>query len=117
GDHDGHVSVDDAYAYVFDQVQAAGASQTPQRWLYGAEGKILLARNPAGPAITPAPLPESLRAGLDSPHPGVRIGAVTELGEWLTGGDPARAATARRHLGEVAATGISRVPVVARTRL
>ena len=108
-DHDGHVSVDDAYAYVFDQVQAAGAAQTPQRWLYGAEGQILLARSPAGPAITPAPLPESLRAGLDSPHPGIRIGAVTELGEWLTGGDPARAATARRHLQEVADTDIPRV--------
>jgi hypothetical protein len=26
-------------------------------------------------------LPGSLRAGLDSPHPGVRIGTVTELGE------------------------------------
>ena len=116
-DHDGHVSVDDAYAYVFDQVQAAGAAQTPQRWLYGAEGRILLARSPAGPAITPAPLPESLRAGLDSPHPGIRIGAVTELGEWLTGGDPARAATARRHLREVADTDIPRVAAAARTLL
>ena len=52
-DHDGYISVDDAYAYVFDQVQAAGAAQTPQRWLYGAEGKILLARNPVGPTIIP----------------------------------------------------------------
>ena len=116
-DHDGHVSVDDAYAYVFDQVQAAGAAQTPQRWLYGAEGQILLARSPAGPTIIPAPLPESLRAGLDSPHPGIRIGAVTELGEWLTGGDPARAATARRHLQEVADTDIPRVARTARTLL
>jgi Caspase domain/WD domain, G-beta repeat len=116
-DHDGYVSVDDAYAYVFDQVQAAGAAQTPQRWLYGAEGQILLARNPAGPTITPAPLPESLRAGLDSPHPGIRIGAVTELGEWLTSGDPARAATARRHLQEVAAADIPRVAETARTLL
>ena len=97
-DHDGLVSVDDAYAYVFDQVQAAGAAQTPQRWLYGAEGRILLARSPAGPTIIPAPLPESLRAGLESPHPDIRIGAVTELGEWLTSGDPARAATALRYL-------------------
>ena len=116
-DHDGHVSVDDAYAYVFDQVQAAGAAQTPQRWLYGAEGTILLARNPAGPMIIPAPLPESLRAGLDSPHPGIRIGAVTELGEWLTGGAPGRAATARRHLQEVADTDIPRVAQTARTLL
>jgi hypothetical protein len=108
-DRDGYVSVDDAYGYVFDQVQAAGAAQTPQRWLYGAEGRILLARSPAGPAITPAPLPESLRAGLDSPHPSIRIGAVTELGAWLAAGDPARAATARRHLQEVACTDIPRV--------
>ena len=116
-DRDGHVSVDDAYAYVFDQVQAAGAAQTPQRWLYGAEGQILLARSPAGPVIIPAPLPESLRAGLDSPHPGIRIGAVTELGEWLTGSDPARTATARRHLREVADTDIPRVAAAARTLL
>ena len=68
-DHDGHVSVDDAYAYVFDQVQAAGAAQTPQRWLYGAEGQILLARSPAGPTIIPASLPDWLRAGLDNPQP------------------------------------------------
>src|SRR5450755_3039620 len=116
-DHDGHVSVDDAYAYVFDQVQAAGAAQTPQRWLYGAEGRILLARSPAGPMIIPAPLPESLRAGLDSPHPGIRTGAVTELGEWLTGSDPGRAATAHRHLQEVADTDIPRVAHTARTLL
>jgi e3 binding domain/Caspase domain/SEC-C motif len=116
-DHDGHVSVDDAYAYVFDQVQAAGAAQTPQRWLYGAEGRIWLARSPAGPVITPAPLPESLRAGLDSPHPGIRIGAVTVLGEWLASGDLARAATARRNLQEVADTDIPRVAQAARTLL
>ena len=116
-DHDGHVSVDDAYAYVFDQVQAAGAAQTPQRWLYGAEGRIMLARNPAGPTVIPAPLPESLRAGLESPRPGIRIGAVNELGEWLTGGDPTRAATALRHLHEVAKTDIPHVAATARTLL
>jgi hypothetical protein len=116
-DHDGHISVDDAYAYVFDQVQAAGAAQTPQRWLYGAEGRILLARSPAGPASTSAPLPGSLRAGLDNPHPGIRIGAVTELGAWLTSGDPARAATARRHLQEIARTDIPRVAHAASTFL
>jgi hypothetical protein len=61
-DRDGCVYVDDAYAYVFDQVKAAGVAQTPQRWLYEAEGRILLARNPAGPVITPAPLPVLDRA-------------------------------------------------------
>ena len=108
-DRDGHVSVDDAYAYVFDQVQAVGAAQTPQRWLYGAEGRILLARSPAAPVIIPAPLPESLQAGLDSPHPGIRVGAVTDLGEWLTSDNPGRVAAARRRLQEVADTDIPRV--------
>ncbi|MGH3287111.1 MAG: caspase, EACC1-associated type [Streptosporangiaceae bacterium] len=68
-DHDGYISVDDAYAYVFDQVQAAGAAQTPQRWLYGAEGSILLARTlldtgtttepstPTGPHVSRATAP------------------------------------------------------------
>ena len=116
-DRDGYVSVDDAYAYVFDQVQAAGAAQTPQRWLYEAEGRIVLAYNPAGPVVISGLLPESLRAGLDSPHPGIRIGAVTELGAWLTSGDPGRATTARRHLQEVAATDIPRVARTARTAL
>ena len=83
----------------------------------GPKVRILLARSPAGPTIIPAPLPESLQAGLDSPHPGIRIGAVTELGEWLTSGDPARAATARRHLQEVADTDIPRVADTARTLL
>src|SRR6185437_14811052 len=65
----------------------------------------------------PVPLPESLRAGLDSPHPGIRIGAVTDLGEWLTGNDPGRAATARQRLQEVADTDIPRVADSARTLL
>jgi hypothetical protein len=47
-DQDGFISVDDAYAYAFEQVRQAGAPQTPQRWLYGAEGDILLARSPLG---------------------------------------------------------------------
>lgn len=116
-DHDGFVSVDDAYVYVFDQVQAAGAAQTPQRWLYDAEGPIWLARSPAGPTIVPAPLPDSLRTGLDSPHPDIRIGVVTELGEWLASGDPARVATARRYLQEVADADIPRVAQTAHTLL
>lgn len=46
-DGDGYITVDDAYTYAFDEMRVSGAEQTPQRWLYGAEGSILLARNPA----------------------------------------------------------------------
>lgn len=43
---DGLVSVEDAYDYAYNYVQASGADQTPQRWAYGAEGRIWLARSP-----------------------------------------------------------------------
>ena len=42
---------------------------------------------------------------------------MTELGAWLTSGDPARAATARRHLQEIADTDIPRVAHAASTFL
>src|SRR6185369_3251427 len=45
-DRDGYITVDEAYAYAFDQMKAIGANQTPQRWLFGAEGRIVLARAP-----------------------------------------------------------------------
>ena len=61
-DHDGSISVDDAYSYAFERVRSAGTQQTPQRWLYGAEGSIILARTQLGdaPAVSdasPAPTP------------------------------------------------------------
>ena len=55
-DGDGFISVDDAYAYAFEQVKARRTAQTPQRWLYGAEGSIILARSPAGRVMPLAPL-------------------------------------------------------------
>jgi hypothetical protein len=116
-DHDGYISVDDAYAYAFDHLRAADVQQTPQRWLYGAEGTILLARNPVGITITPADLPEVLRTGLDSPHPAIRLGAVAALGEWLADKDPARVLAARHALGQVADTDIPRVATAAQAML
>jgi uncharacterized caspase-like protein len=50
---DGYISVDEAYDYAYRYVQSSGASQTPQRWLSGGEGAIVLARSPAGMTIHP----------------------------------------------------------------
>lgn len=101
-DHDGHVSVEDAYDYAYNYVQAHAAAQTPQRWMYGAEGKIWLARNPTGRVVTPVPLPDDIKGGLDSRYPGLRTGAVNELAAWLTDPDPARVMAASVALREVA---------------
>ena len=72
---------------------------------------------PPEPPSPPRPCPNRCGPGWTVPHPGIRIGAVIELGEWLASGDPARAATARRHLQEVADTDIPRVAQTARTLL
>jgi hypothetical protein len=65
-DADGDISVEDAYAYAFERVRRAGTHQTPQRWLYGAEGSILLAHTPpalerrrARPPLEASPRPAS----------------------------------------------------------
>ena len=51
---DGYVSLDEAYDYAYRYVQSRSASQTPQRWLYGGEGAIVLARSPAWAATAAA---------------------------------------------------------------
>ena len=101
-DRDGYISVDDAYGYAFDTVRASNAEQTPQRWFYGAEGAILLARNPAGVTIIPAEVPDGIASSLESSYPSVRIGAVEAMAEWLDDDDPARIVAARQTLSHVA---------------
>ena len=80
-DGDGYISLDEAYDYAYGYVTSRGASQTPQRWLSGYEGTIVLARSPAGIANGPALSPEDLAASRDSRFPPVRTGAVNALGE------------------------------------
>src|SRR5215218_2487701 len=109
--------VDGAYAYAFDRLRTAEARQTPQRWLYGAEGDIFLARNPAGVMITPAALPDGVRSGLESPHVQIRLGAVAALGEWLTDSDPARALAARQALDQVIESDVPKVAEAAQALL
>jgi hypothetical protein len=116
-DGDGFVTVDEAYAYAYQRVRESAAAQTPQRWLSGGEGQLLLARNPTGRTVIAAVPPESLRAALDSPWPNVRIGAVDELSDWLTSADPGRVLTAIRELEAVADNDIPRVAAAARSAL
>jgi hypothetical protein len=116
-DHDGYISVEDAYAYAADQVKAAGGAQSPQRWLYGAEGDIILARSPRGVPITPVALPEALQLSLDSPYPDIRRGAVTTLGAWLTSTNPREVLTAQQALQLVASQDSPAVAAAARDLL
>lgn len=117
GDSDGLVSVEDAYDYAYTYVQSRGANQTPQRWIYGAEGRIWLARNPVGPTPEPAPLPADIRVALESQYPDLRISAVNVLGSWLGDSDPARVMSARIALEHAVDHDIPRVALAARVYL
>ncbi|MDQ1292309.1 MAG: hypothetical protein QG608_187 [Actinomycetota bacterium] len=70
----------------------------------------------AGDPLVPASLPASLRTGLDSPHPQIRIGTVRELASWLHG-TPAQQATARTELLQIAARDIAQVAEIAHQAL
>ncbi|MEV4622938.1 caspase family protein [Asanoa sp. NPDC049573] len=59
-DGDGYVSVEEAFAYAADRVAEVDPRQNPQRWLFGGEAEIILARSPRGASVVPA-------NGLDTP--------------------------------------------------
>ncbi|GIF52126.1 caspase domain-containing protein [Asanoa ferruginea] len=114
-DNDGLISVDDAFAFASDRL--AGTGQTPQRWSYAAEGRIILARNPTGMRVTAAPIPSDIKALLQHPFPAVRAAGVDTLGEWLTGDQPGQVLAARAELRRIADDDLPRVGDKARTLL
>ena len=116
-DGDGYISVDEAYDFAYRHVLSLGAAQTPQRWLSGGEGTIVLARSPAGVAVTLATLSRELADALESRYPMIRIGAVHELGTWLAGDDPGRALAAEQKLRQIADNDNHTVAAAARTYL
>jgi hypothetical protein len=95
-DEDGHVSVDELYDYVYDQVRRATPSQTPSK-LINVQGALYIARS-----NRPPPLPQELAQAVESPFPGVRAAIVADLERLLTGHHKGLAATARRILSELA---------------
>jgi WD40 repeat protein len=105
---------------LFDQTAAAlvrDGRPAPTRTVRHAADGFLLARNPTPHIITPAPLPQSIRDGVENRDPDVRIGAINGLSRWLSESDPARALTARTELQYIADNDIPRVAGVARTHL
>lgn len=46
--HDGYISLDELYDYVYDQVRAHSPHQTPSKWEFGVRGGLYIARNPRG---------------------------------------------------------------------
>ncbi|MGH8909881.1 MAG: caspase, EACC1-associated type [Egibacteraceae bacterium] len=99
-DGDGWVTIEELYAYVYDQVRAATPHQTPTWSAHGLEGELLLARNPHPPPspLEPAPLPFELRQAVDSELAWHRHGAVVGLRRLLTHDRPQVALSATQAL-------------------
>ncbi|WP_067477175.1 caspase, EACC1-associated type [Nocardia amamiensis] len=114
-DGDGYISVEEAHAYAADYVRARGGHQSPQLWLYGAEGSIILARNPRDSTQLGWQFPAALRDGLASPYPTIRAAAVRTLGDFLT--DPDAWPEAETVLKSIAAHDVPEVAKVARAVL
>ncbi|MEV4656469.1 caspase family protein [Micromonospora sp. NPDC049301] len=58
---DGEITVDEIYDFVFDAVREDNPRQTPCRWVFGAQGRFVLARRrtdaPPPPPAPPLPAP------------------------------------------------------------
>lgn len=99
-DGDGVVSLSEFFAYVSHRVRQRSTHQTPQWWLYGMSGDLVIARNPS-PVVTPRDLPADVMDVLTFPQAAARLGAVAALRELLRQ-DPGVALTAYRTLETLA---------------
>jgi hypothetical protein len=79
-DGDGQVSFDDLYDFVRNQVSGKRPEQQPHKWLFGVEGKLILAKNPNP---KPRELPEDVKNALKNPIPSVVKGAIPVLARML----------------------------------
>jgi hypothetical protein len=78
-DGDGWISVEELHDYVAGKVRTSPSPQTPQRWVYGVDAKILFARSLRDRATPPAPPRLDLKTALESRHPDIRMAAVRQL--------------------------------------
>ena len=100
GSRNGVLTLSELFSFVSRRVRQRNAHQTPQWWLYGASGDLVIARNP-NPIVTPKDLPDDLLDVLQLPQSAARLGAVLALRQ-LMDADPGTALTAYRTLETLA---------------
>lgn len=81
-DGDGQITFDELYEYVYDRVTDEMSQQRPEKWDFGVQGNIIIARNP-NPVARLVELPAELQESTNDLRPWVREGAVRELNRLL----------------------------------
>jgi Caspase domain len=114
-DGDGWVSVDDLYAYVYEQVREATPDQTPNMFA-NLQGALHLAHNP-NPVAPPTALPADLLQAASSVIAWQREGAVAGLEALLASDQPRLAGAARGALQRLADDDSRRVSAAAHAAL
>jgi hypothetical protein len=96
-DRDGVVTIDELYDYVHAQVRRRNPNQTPRKWALDQQGKVVVAKV-MGKRVKAARLREDLQDALADPRPYVRLSAVDQLKQLLTGKHVGVAMAAREAL-------------------
>ena len=109
-DHDGDITLDELYGYVYERVTAEQPNQRPKR-LDNVEGRTVIAAN------VNWSLPPHLVAALNSPIGEDRLAAATALGKLLRSTNPEVRRTAREQLESLAGDHDREVADAARARL
>ncbi|MGQ0601444.1 MAG: caspase, EACC1-associated type [Anaerolineales bacterium] len=111
-DGDGEITLEELYDYIYGNVVKQTPKQTPRKWSYNQEGRLVIARTkPAPPKVVE--LPDELRQAIRSPYSGVRESAVRELEILLHGDDGELALVAEQALWRLAADDSRRVSIAA----
>jgi Caspase domain len=91
----GEITVDELYEYVFQKLTEEGAKQSPQKWSFGAQGKLVVAHTATTRA---ARLPDDIVAATNDHRPFVRQATIEQLHSMSIGTHCGLALAARQEL-------------------
>jgi hypothetical protein len=111
-DGTGFISLDDLYAYVRERIAMETPDQRPERWAFGLEGDLVIARN-LKPFVKPALLPIEVRQAIESSLTSVREGVVKDLERLLRGSHRGLSLAAHEALKQLAEDDSRRVSKLA----
>ena len=98
---DGRVELAELYEYIYEKVRVHSPDETPEKWLWGVQVELLIARL-ARSVTTAAPLAPELQALIESTFAAARAVAVEELKQVLRGGHRDLVVAAQLALGQLA---------------